>query len=96
MKAEEREKVKSLINKYCTPFPLKYRVDSYIFKHLFEHLANIYIEHQEFKDIMQECGLQHLKERKNSNCRYYKIRVKDCDDIPPMYRGKGYEAHKYK
>lgn len=96
MKTEERERIKALIEFYCVPHYLKYRVDSYTFKELFERLGGTYIEHQEFKDLMQECGFNHIKQKKNSDCLYYRLKVKELAEVPSHFRGRGYQQWRYK
>lgn len=96
MTAEEKEKVKSLIQEICIPFPLSYRVDSFTFKMCIEELTNIYIEHEELCSIMDELGFSHIRQIKGSNVYHWRLRVKNLPHIPKEFRGRGYQEYKYK
>lgn len=71
-----------MIKEYCTPSPNKYQMGAYKLKALFELLMDIYISYPDFCKALRAAGF-------DPHPLY--LRVQDTPDVPPKYRGRGYQ-----
>lgn len=74
-----------MIKEYCTPSPNKYQMGAYKLKALFENLMDSYISYPEFCRALRAAGF---------DPQPLYLRVIDRPDVPPKYRGRGYQPTK--
>lgn len=60
MDENERRCCAEWIDKYLKEHATK-QADSYVMKHMFQHMTGIYASDAEFKDVMRECGFKPME-----------------------------------
>lgn len=71
-----------MIKEYCSPSHTKYKMGAYQLKALFEVLMCAYISYTDFCKALRAAGFE-----PHPLC----LRVQDTPDVPPKYRGRGYQ-----